>query len=218
MAPRSPTYAPGRCSGPRRARLDEVRRGALENRVGAYLMLGRHAELIGDLSAMTARYPLQESLHALLIVSLHRSGEALEAFRRLRASLVNELGIEPSHRLQRLHHAILHDDPALDSPASGLAVFQRPGTAEAGVPVYRLQLEKRRRAGHRGRFETRNLTDSGADSSGRIITPSATRTWRTSSPTRSAPAGRRRTARSGCAGRSGGSRSCALRTPKRSPS
>ncbi|MBE1603047.1 hypothetical protein [Streptomyces stelliscabiei] len=45
-----------------------------------------------------------------------------------------------------------------------------PGTAEAGVPVYRLGLEKRRRAGHRGRFESRNLTDSGADSSGRIIT------------------------------------------------
>ncbi|MFI6122356.1 hypothetical protein ACIBCU_21435 [Streptomyces sp. NPDC051064] len=44
-----------------------------------------------------------------------------------------------------------------------------PGTAEAGMPVYRLQLEKRRRAGHRGQFESRNLTDSGADSSGRII-------------------------------------------------
>ncbi|MGQ4355847.1 hypothetical protein [Streptomyces drozdowiczii] len=45
-----------------------------------------------------------------------------------------------------------------------------PGTAEAGMPLYRLQLEKRRRAGHRGQFESRNLTDSGADSSGRIIT------------------------------------------------
>ncbi len=45
-----------------------------------------------------------------------------------------------------------------------------PGTPEAGMPVYRLQLEKRRRAGHRGQFESRNLTDSGADSSGRIIT------------------------------------------------
>ncbi|MFC5918239.1 hypothetical protein [Streptomyces pulveraceus] len=44
-----------------------------------------------------------------------------------------------------------------------------PGTVEAGVPVYRLRLEKRRRAGHRGQFESRNLTDSGADSCGRII-------------------------------------------------
>ncbi|MFE0732093.1 hypothetical protein ACFW2X_28355 [Streptomyces antibioticus] len=45
-----------------------------------------------------------------------------------------------------------------------------PGTSEMGLPVYRLRLEKRRRAGHRGRFESRNVTDSGADSSGRIIT------------------------------------------------
>ena len=44
-----------------------------------------------------------------------------------------------------------------------------PGTAEAGAPIYRLRLEKRRRAGYRGRFESRNVTDSGADSSGRII-------------------------------------------------
>ncbi|MET7477724.1 AfsR/SARP family transcriptional regulator [Streptomyces sp. NPDC005648] len=107
-------------------RLDEVRRGALENRSSAYLQLGRHAELIGELGMMTDRYPLQESLHALLIVSLHRCGrsvEALEVFRRLRDSLVSELGIEPSHRLQRLHHAVLRDDPALDSPTFGLAVF-----------------------------------------------------------------------------------------------
>ncbi|GGL05614.1 hypothetical protein GCM10010094_77970 [Streptomyces flaveus] len=107
-------------------RLDEVRRAALEHRISAYLLLGRQAELLGELSAMTSRHPLQESLHALLIVSLHRCGrsdEALEAFRRLRAALVSELGIEPSHRLQRLHHAILRDDPALDSPAAGLAVF-----------------------------------------------------------------------------------------------
>ncbi|PKW10959.1 DNA-binding transcriptional activator of the SARP family [Streptomyces sp. 1222.5] len=107
-------------------RLDEARRGALESRMSAYLLLGRHAELIGELGVLTARYPLQESLHALLILSLHRSsrsGEALEVYRRLRAAMVGELGIEPSQRLQRLHHAILRDDPALESPAAGLAVF-----------------------------------------------------------------------------------------------
>ncbi|MFI7011988.1 BTAD domain-containing putative transcriptional regulator [Streptomyces sp. NPDC050145] len=107
-------------------RLDEVRRAAMEHRVTAYMMLGRHSEVLGELSAMTARYPLQEGLHALLIVCLYRcgrSGEALEAFRRLRAAMVGELGIEPSHRLQRLHHAVLRDDPALDSAATGLAAF-----------------------------------------------------------------------------------------------
>ncbi|MFJ5548622.1 hypothetical protein [Streptomyces sp. NPDC093225] len=45
-----------------------------------------------------------------------------------------------------------------------------PGTAETGRPVYRLELEKRRRSGHRGRFESRNITDFGADSPGRVFT------------------------------------------------
>ncbi len=38
-------------------RLDEVRRGALERRTSAYLLLGRHAELIGELSVLTAHHP-----------------------------------------------------------------------------------------------------------------------------------------------------------------
>ncbi|MFI6876098.1 BTAD domain-containing putative transcriptional regulator [Streptomyces sp. NPDC050400] len=107
-------------------RLDEVRRGALERRTSAYLLLGRHAELIGELSVLTAHHPLQQNLHALLILSLHRCGrsdEALETFRRLRASLTSELGIEPSQQLQQLHRAILNGDPALSSSASDLAVF-----------------------------------------------------------------------------------------------
>ncbi|WP_217255133.1 hypothetical protein [Streptomyces sp. AC602_WCS936] len=57
------------------------------------------------------------------------------------------------------------------TPLSEMPVPEtQPGTVEAGTPVYRLRLEKRRRAGHRGRFESRNVTDSGADSGGRIIT------------------------------------------------
>ncbi len=39
-------------------------------------------------------------------------GEGLDAFCRLRAAMVDELGIEPSRRLQRLHHAVLRDDRA----------------------------------------------------------------------------------------------------------
>ncbi|GGW17204.1 hypothetical protein ACIQJ8_33315 [Streptomyces globisporus] len=45
-----------------------------------------------------------------------------------------------------------------------------PGTAETSRPVYRLELEKRRRTGHRGRYESRNITDFGADSAGRVFT------------------------------------------------
>ncbi|MFD7641628.1 hypothetical protein ACFV4P_13335 [Kitasatospora sp. NPDC059795] len=43
-----------------------------------------------------------------------------------------------------------------------------PSAGAAGPPTYRIVLDKRRRTGRR--FETRNVTDFGADSSGRLIT------------------------------------------------
>ncbi|MEJ8638947.1 hypothetical protein [Streptomyces sp. MS2.AVA.5] len=44
-----------------------------------------------------------------------------------------------------------------------------PDSGEGGFPVYRIELEKRRRGPGR-HFETRNITDFGADSPGRLIT------------------------------------------------
>ncbi|MEU8974189.1 AfsR/SARP family transcriptional regulator [Streptomyces monashensis] len=133
--------------------LDETRRGALESQRGAYLLLQRHAELIGERGVLTARYPLQESLHAQLILSLHRSsrsGEALEVYRRLRAAMAGDLGIEPSQRLQRRRHGILRDDPALKSPATGLAAFsgsRHPREVPAGACS---TVRRRRPAGRAG--------------------------------------------------------------------
>lgn len=107
-------------------RLEEARRSALEGRITADLRLGRHAEVIGELLALTERFPLQESLHALLMLALYRCGrswQALEIFRKLRASTSQELGIEPSLRLQKLHRAILAADPRLDLTVPSLAAF-----------------------------------------------------------------------------------------------
>ncbi|MEU6090405.1 AfsR/SARP family transcriptional regulator [Streptomyces sp. NPDC047085] len=98
-------------------RLEEARQAVLEARLAADLRLGRHAEILGELAALTERFPFQENLHALLMAALYRNGrswQALEAFRRLRATCVRELGIEPSPRLQRLHQAILDPDPRSD--------------------------------------------------------------------------------------------------------
>ncbi|MFD1658306.1 BTAD domain-containing putative transcriptional regulator [Streptomyces caeni] len=107
-------------------RLEETRRSALEGRITADLRLGRHAEVIGELLALTEQFPLQESLHALLMLALYRCGrswQALEIFRKLRASTVDELGIEPSLRVQQLHRAILAADPQLDVTVPSLAAF-----------------------------------------------------------------------------------------------
>ncbi|GHE90037.1 hypothetical protein GCM10018785_66270 [Streptomyces longispororuber] len=102
-------------------RLEESRLGTLERRIDADLRLGRHSELIAELTELTARYPQHEGLHSQAMVALYRSGRqasALDIYRRLRARLIDELGVEPSPQVQRLHQAMLAVDPQLDVLAS----------------------------------------------------------------------------------------------------
>lgn len=103
-------------------RLEELRLAALTERIEADLALGRHAHLIGELEALTGRYPFQERLLAQRMLALYRSGrqaEALEAYRTARHALVDQLGIEPGASLQALERAILQQDPALELPTGG---------------------------------------------------------------------------------------------------
>jgi DNA-binding SARP family transcriptional activator len=99
------------------ASLEASRLGVLERRIEADLALRRHADLVGELTLLTARNPMNENFCALLMTALYRSGhagQALAAFRRLRDVLHTELGLEPCPRLRQLHQAILSGDPALD--------------------------------------------------------------------------------------------------------
>jgi DNA-binding SARP family transcriptional activator len=101
------------------ARLDELRVVAIEERIEADLALSRHAELVSELETLVAAHPLREGLRGQLMLALYRSGrqaEALEVYRRGRALLVEELGLEPSPPLQELERAILAQDPELDAP------------------------------------------------------------------------------------------------------
>ncbi|EYT81764.1 MULTISPECIES: AfsR/SARP family transcriptional regulator [unclassified Streptomyces] len=98
-------------------RLQESRLVTVERRIDADLRLGRHAELIAELADLTARHPHHEGLHSQAMVALYRSGRqasALEVYRRLRMRLIDELGVEPSPQLQRMHQAVLSVDPQLD--------------------------------------------------------------------------------------------------------
>ncbi|MDT0476430.1 AfsR/SARP family transcriptional regulator [Streptomyces griseoviridis] len=104
-------------------RVDQGRLAVLERRVGADLRLARHCELVPELTVLTARYPMHENFCALLMLAAYRSGNAwraLQAFQQLRATLVEELGLEPSARLQRLHQSILVGDPALELEVAAL--------------------------------------------------------------------------------------------------
>ena len=99
-----------------RARLEERRTAALEERLDAELALGRHAELVAELEQLAARHPYRERLCGMLMLALYRSGrqkEALEAYRTARSALVDELGVEPGPALQELERAILRQDPSL---------------------------------------------------------------------------------------------------------
>jgi DNA-binding SARP family transcriptional activator len=101
-------------------RLEEQRLAALEDRLGAELELGRHAELVGELMSLVRDHPLRERFRAHLMLALYRAGrqaDALEVYQGGRQALVDELGIEPSPTLKRLHGAILRQEDALEPTA-----------------------------------------------------------------------------------------------------
>jgi DNA-binding SARP family transcriptional activator/streptogramin lyase len=109
------------------ARLEEARLGAIEERNEANLQLGFGAELVPELESLVREHPLRERLREQLMLALYRSGrqaDALSVFRDTRRLLVDELGIEPSRRLQDVERQILAQDAALDAPRRGRP---RPG-------------------------------------------------------------------------------------------
>ncbi|MGW7823522.1 AfsR/SARP family transcriptional regulator [Streptomyces puniciscabiei] len=95
-------------------RLEESRLCALDQRVEADLRLGRHRELLAELTVLVNQYPTHESLCGQYMLALYRSGrrgEALGAYQRLRATLVRTMGLEPSPALAKLQRSILMSGP-----------------------------------------------------------------------------------------------------------
>ncbi|MEV7127705.1 AfsR/SARP family transcriptional regulator [Streptomyces sp. NPDC093260] len=100
---------------------EEERLQCLELSVEARTALGRHREVIGLLSTLTAQYPLRESFYRQLMLVLYRSerqAEALQVYRSAQRVLRAELGLDPHRSLRRLHQAILASDRVLDLPAA----------------------------------------------------------------------------------------------------
>jgi len=113
-------------------RLDEQRIATNEERLNLELDLGRHHELVGELSELIHDYPLRERLRGQLMLALYRSdraGEALGVYHQARRAMLDELGIEPGARLQQLANAIATADPALDLPPQSITI------APVGVPA-----------------------------------------------------------------------------------
>jgi YVTN family beta-propeller protein len=101
-------------------RLEEERRIVGEERFDALLALGRHDEAIGALQAFVREHPLRERPRRQLMLAFYRAGrqsDALDVYRQGRATLLDELGLEPSRELRELEAAILRQDEALETPA-----------------------------------------------------------------------------------------------------
>jgi DNA-binding SARP family transcriptional activator len=107
------------------SRLDELRITTNEDRLKLELDLGRHHELVGELAELIEEFPLRERLRGQLMLALYRcdrTAEALQVYRQARRTMIDELGIGPSDRMQQLEHAILTSDPALDPPAEPVRI------------------------------------------------------------------------------------------------
>jgi YVTN family beta-propeller protein len=121
------------------ARLDELRLGAIEDRIDADLAKGQSAELVSELEALVVQHPLRERLLGQLMLTLYRAGrqaDALALYRDASSRMRSELGLEPGIRLRELELAILNQDPDLGG-ASGRVVThrRRRGRLIGGVTV-----------------------------------------------------------------------------------
>ncbi|MGW3659742.1 BTAD domain-containing putative transcriptional regulator [Streptomyces sp. NPDC005151] len=117
------------------APLADARMTTIRLRAEADLRLGRHQQILGELRQLTAEHPLNEDFAGQFMLAAYRSGQrtaALHAFAQLRRALVSELGIEPSHRLQRLQSDVLNESPVLDlGPSAAVDAPDRTATKAA---------------------------------------------------------------------------------------
>src|SRR5258708_5727017 len=94
--------------------IEELRLGAVEDRIEADLAGHRHVELLPELRELVTNHPERERLTGQLMLALHRSGrtaEALVVHDELSRTLERRLGVDPGDELVALERAIRRDDP-----------------------------------------------------------------------------------------------------------
>ncbi len=92
------------------ARLVGLRATGVERHVTALLAAGRPADAVTAAEALVAEDPLREPATALLMRALLAAGrpsDAARAFAALRTALADELGLDPSDEVVRLHEQVL---------------------------------------------------------------------------------------------------------------
>ncbi|MFF8844836.1 BTAD domain-containing putative transcriptional regulator [Streptomyces sp. NPDC015127] len=122
-SPLAGVYGPDEAEPALAQRLRESRLLLLQWRYDAELALGRHDGLGPELAALVAEFPLREAFHRQLMLVLHRTGrqaEALDVYRSLRRTLVDELGVDPGPAVREAHEEVLRGPVATPPPPQPL--------------------------------------------------------------------------------------------------
>lgn len=100
--------------------LTEDRISAHTVRAQAEIACGRADSVISELEELVARHPYREPLWAQLMTAYYlaqRQSDALDAYRRVKDVLADELGIDPAPELRDLHAVILRQAPLNVGPS-----------------------------------------------------------------------------------------------------
>jgi DNA-binding SARP family transcriptional activator len=114
-------------------RVRELHYTLYEARNDAFLIEGRHLEVLADIEAWVRAEPLREHLRGQQIAALYRSGRQADALHEcgsLRAQLRDTLGVDPSAGIQELERRVLDQDPELLPTRAGLSVPLPAWTSE----------------------------------------------------------------------------------------
>jgi SARP family transcriptional regulator, regulator of embCAB operon len=107
-------------------------------RAEAEIACGRADAVVGELEALATKHPYREPLWAKLITAYYvaeRQSDALEAYRRLKAALADDLGIDPGPTVSALHARILRQE-RLDTKNAAKTTAKR-AMATAHTPITR---------------------------------------------------------------------------------
>jgi DNA-binding SARP family transcriptional activator len=105
--------------GAERLRLEERRLCALEARIEADLVLGRHRDLVPELLHLVRRHCLRECFRAQLMTALYRcerQADAIACFAECRRLLDDELGVRPGRLVMRTYQSLLSGEALTKSP------------------------------------------------------------------------------------------------------
>jgi SARP family transcriptional regulator, regulator of embCAB operon len=132
------------------AALTEDKLVAQTARAEAEIACGRTHSIIGELEELAAEHPYREPLWAQLITAYYlaeRQYDALEAYRRLKTTLAEDLGTDPGPTLRDLHERILRQEPLDVNQAARVTAKRAVATLE-------------RRTNARQRFAVAQLRDA----------------------------------------------------------